>query len=75
MTVVDRAVQSFGAMGVSQDTPLAYMWAGNRTLRIADGPDEVHTDQLGRRELQRVKAIQTEFAKREAKEAEFMAKL
>ncbi|VVT57485.1 uncharacterized protein SAPINGB_P005719 [Magnusiomyces paraingens] len=75
LTVVDRAVQSFGAMGVSQDTPLAYMWAGNRTLRIADGPDEVHTDQLGRRELQRVKAIQTEFAKREAKEAEFMAKL
>jgi acyl-CoA dehydrogenase len=40
--VVDRAIQIFGAMGVSGDTPLAGMYLGARTLRIADGPDEVH---------------------------------
>ena len=40
--VVDRAIQVFGAKGVSSDTPLAGMWLGARTLRIADGPDEVH---------------------------------
>ncbi|RWR00404.1 hypothetical protein C8Q69DRAFT_484911 [Paecilomyces variotii] len=50
LTVIDRAVQAFGAAGVSQDTPLAYLWALIRTLRIADGPDEVHLQQLGRRE-------------------------
>lgn len=41
LAVVDRAVQAHGAMGVCQDTPLANMWAHMRTLRIADGPDEV----------------------------------
>jgi acyl-CoA dehydrogenase len=40
LEVIDRAVQAYGAMGVCQDTPLAYMWAHLRTLRIADGPDE-----------------------------------
>ena len=40
--VVDRAIQVHGAMGVSGDTPLAGMFTGARTLRIADGPDEVH---------------------------------
>jgi acyl-CoA dehydrogenase len=40
--VVDRAIQVHGAMGVSGDTPLAGMYLGARTLRIADGPDEVH---------------------------------
>ncbi|KAL4991168.1 hypothetical protein BDW68DRAFT_185146 [Aspergillus falconensis] len=50
MTVIDRAVQVYGAAGVSQDTPLAYLWAMVRTLRIADGPDEVHLQQLGKRE-------------------------
>ena len=40
--VVDRAIQVHGAMGVSGDTPLAGMYTGARTLRIADGPDEVH---------------------------------
>ena len=50
LTVIDRAVQAHGAMGVCQDTPLANMWAQIRTLRIADGPDEVHLAQLGRRE-------------------------
>ena len=50
LTVIDRAVQAHGAMGVCQDTPLANMWAQIRTLRIADGPDEVHLAQLGKRE-------------------------
>jgi acyl-CoA dehydrogenase len=50
LTVIDRAVQAYGAAGVSQDTPLAHLWAGIRTLRIADGPDEVHLQQMGRRE-------------------------
>ncbi|MFN0095015.1 MAG: acyl-CoA dehydrogenase family protein, partial [Dehalococcoidia bacterium] len=40
--VIDRAIQVHGAMGVSGDTPLAGMYTGARTLRIADGPDEVH---------------------------------
>jgi len=50
LTVIDRAVQTYGAMGVCQDTPLANMWAQIRTLRIADGPDEAHLAQMGRRE-------------------------
>lgn len=53
LTVIDRAVQSFGATGVCQDTPLASMWAAIRTLRLADGPDEVHLQQLGRNENKR----------------------
>ena len=53
LTVIDRAVQSFGGAGVSQDTPLANMWAGIRTLRLADGPDEVHLQQMGRDENKR----------------------
>ncbi len=40
--VIDRAIQVFGAAGVSQDTWLSYAYANQRTLRIADGPDEVH---------------------------------
>jgi len=52
--VFDRAIQSFGAEGISQDTPLAAWWAGLRTLRFADGPDEVHIQQIGQRELKRV---------------------
>ncbi|KAK1145804.1 hypothetical protein N8T08_004045 [Aspergillus melleus] len=50
LTVIDRAVQAYGAAGVCQDTPLANLWAMIRTLRIADGPDEVHLQQMGRRE-------------------------
>lgn len=53
LQVIDRAVQAFGAAGVCQDTPLANMWAGIRTLRIADGPDEVHLNQMGRNENKR----------------------
>ncbi|KAL2827917.1 acyl-CoA dehydrogenase/oxidase [Aspergillus pseudoustus] len=50
LSVIDRAVQAYGAAGVSQDTPLANLWALTRTLRIADGPDEVHLQQIGKRE-------------------------
>ena len=57
LTVIDRAVQSFGAAGICQDTPLANMWAQTRTLRIVDGPDEVHLQQLGKNENKRGKEI------------------
>ena len=49
--VIDKAIQAHGAMGLSQDTPLAKMAAGVRTLRIADGPDEVHIRSIARREI------------------------
>ncbi|MBS2964385.1 acyl-CoA dehydrogenase family protein [Actinocrinis puniceicyclus] len=49
--VLDRAVQAHGAAGVSQDFPLAALWAHARSLRFADGPDEVHRRSLARREL------------------------
>ena len=49
--VVDRAIQAFGAAGVSNDFGLGYMYKYARTLRIVDGPDEVHRHQLGRSEL------------------------
>jgi len=47
-TVLDRAIQIHGAGGVSQDFFLAHAYAGARTLRLADGPDQVHMMQLGR---------------------------
>ncbi|MGH8910741.1 MAG: acyl-CoA dehydrogenase family protein [Egibacteraceae bacterium] len=53
LNVVDRAIQAFGGAGVCQDTPLAEFWAHARTLRLADGPDEVHVASLARRELRR----------------------
>jgi len=49
--IIDRAIQVFGGAGVSQDTPLAELYAGVRSLRIADGPDEVHLSSLGRAQL------------------------
>lgn len=49
--VVDRAIQVHGGMGVCQDLPLAYMYAGVRTLRIADGPDIVHLETVAKTEL------------------------
>ena len=51
--VIDDAIQVHGGAGVSQDTPLAQLWVAARTLRLADGPDEVHRMSLGRRELAR----------------------
>ncbi|MET0624791.1 MAG: acyl-CoA dehydrogenase family protein [Pyrinomonadaceae bacterium] len=51
LRVIDRAVQAHGGAGVSEDFPLASMWANARTLRLADGPDEVHLEALARMEL------------------------
>jgi len=49
--VVDRAIQAFGAMGLSPDTPLAYLWTWGRALHLMDGPDEVHLRTVARHEL------------------------
>ncbi|MFF2304693.1 acyl-CoA dehydrogenase family protein [Streptomyces sp. NPDC058128] len=51
--IIDKAVQAHGAGGVSQDFPLAELWAAARTLKLADGPDEVHQRSLARRELKK----------------------
>jgi acyl-CoA dehydrogenase len=51
LRVLDRAIQAHGGAGVSQDTFLAAAWAGVRTLRLADGPDEVHTEAIAKLEL------------------------
>ncbi len=56
-TVIDRAIQVFGGAGVSDDWPLAQMYTHARTLRLVDGPDEVHKQQIARRELRRYEAF------------------
>jgi acyl-CoA dehydrogenase len=56
MDVLDRAIQVHGALGVSDDTPLALMWRQGRWLRLADGPDEVHKMVIAMRELKRARA-------------------
>ncbi|KAJ2448759.1 hypothetical protein EV183_005275 [Coemansia sp. RSA 2336] len=56
LKILDRAIQMHGAAGVGQDTPLADFWAGMRTLRIADGPDEVHTRQIAQLEIRQQNA-------------------
>lgn len=53
LRVIDRAIQVYGAAGVSQDFPLAALWTSQRTLRLADGPDEVHRRVVARAELAR----------------------
>jgi acyl-CoA dehydrogenase len=57
LRVIDRAIQSFGGAGVNADAGLAHAWASSRTLRLADGPDEVH----------RVTVAKVELAKRSHK--------
>ena len=52
--VIDWAIQAWGGAGVSGDTPLAYAYADQRTLRLADGPDEVHRQALTKLELARL---------------------
>jgi acyl-CoA dehydrogenase len=49
--IVDLAIQIHGGAGVSDDTPLAYLYANSRTLRLADGPDEVHLESLYKLEI------------------------
>lgn len=53
LRVIDRAIQAFGAAGVSSDFTLAAQWANSRTLRLADGPDEVHRNQIAKMELKK----------------------
>ncbi len=53
LKIIDRAIQMYGGTGVSQWTPLARMWASARTLRLADGPDEVHRMVVARQELRK----------------------
>ena len=53
LRIIDHAIQTHGAMGISQDTPLAAMYSWIRALRFADGPDEVHRQSIARRELRR----------------------
>jgi acyl-CoA dehydrogenase len=53
--VLDRAIQVFGAMGLTPDTPLAYFWTWGRALRFIDGPDEVHLRVVARNELAKAK--------------------
>ncbi|CAG9988202.1 unnamed protein product [Clonostachys byssicola] len=70
LRVLDDAIQLFGAAGVSQDTPLAYMWASARTMRLVDGPDEVHLLQLAKRETRRASVIRQKQARQETIMAE-----
>ncbi len=72
LTVIDRAVQSFGGAGISQDTPLAAMWANIRTLKFADGPDEVHLQQMGRNESKRGQAVTEKILAQKAKTEHLM---
>jgi len=71
--VVDRAMQSHGAEGLSQDTTLAKSWSWMRVLRIADGPDEVHIQQIGKEELKRAPALHRRTAEMKEREAKIDA--
>jgi acyl-CoA dehydrogenase len=53
--VVDRAMQVFGAMGLTSDTPLAFLWSWGRALRFIDGPDEVHLRVVAKREIRKTR--------------------
>lgn len=70
LKIIDDAIQAYGGAGVSQETPLANMWAHARTMRIVDGPDEVHLLQLGRNENKRGKACLAKIEAQKAKAAE-----
>ena len=62
LKVIDDAIQIHGGVGVSQDTPLAEMWSGQRTLRLADGPDAVHRMVVGRNEIKQYLAESSDVA-------------
>jgi len=59
-TVIDRAIQTFGGAGVTNDWPLANMYTKARTLHLVDGPDEVHLQQIARRELRAYESFRTQ---------------
>lgn len=63
LQVLDRAIQVHGGAGVSQDTFLAAAWANVRTLRLADGPDEVHTESVAKLELRKFAPAETQPGK------------
>jgi acyl-CoA dehydrogenase len=56
LRVLDRAIQAHGGAGVSDDFGLAFAWANSRTLRLADGPDEVHREDVAKLELRKYAA-------------------
>ncbi|WP_026695738.1 acyl-CoA dehydrogenase [Peribacillus kribbensis] len=60
LKVIDRAIQAFGGAGVSNDFTMAAQWANARTLRLADGPDEVHKAQIAKLELKKYRSIEAE---------------
>lgn len=62
LRVLDRAIQAHGGAGVSQDTFLAAAWANVRTLRLADGPDEVHTEAIAKLELRKFSSAEAQPA-------------
>ncbi|CAG8571275.1 11716_t:CDS:10 [Dentiscutata heterogama] len=64
LTVIDRSIQSHGAGGLCDDFPLASLYASGRTLKFADGPDEVHIQQVGKLELKRARKVKEEYEKR-----------
>jgi acyl-CoA dehydrogenase len=74
LDVIDRAIQAYGGAGVSQDTPLAAMYANGRTMRIVDGPDEVHLMQLGKNENKRGAAHKRRIEAQRSKGFELCAK-
>ncbi|GBC08077.1 hypothetical protein RclHR1_00790027 [Rhizophagus clarus] len=67
LEVLDRSIQAHGAGGLSEDFPLAAMYVGGRTLRFADGPDEVHIQQIGKLELRRAEKIRASNEKLKSK--------
>ncbi|MGW7410786.1 acyl-CoA dehydrogenase family protein, partial [Streptomyces sp. NPDC054833] len=62
LKIIDRAIQVHGAAGVTEDFPLAMMYAQLRTLRLADGPDEVHKRAIARHELRQYRSADTAVA-------------
>lgn len=67
LKVLDRSMQAHGAAGISQDTPLAHFYASARTLRYADGPDEVHRAQIGKVELRRAAEVAAKIKEQKEK--------
>lgn len=74
LSILDWGIQMFGAEGVSQDTVLARLYANSRTLRIADGPDEAHLNQLGRAEARKFPRVE-EYFRQQAADTERVAKM
>lgn len=74
LKVLDWAIQAYGGAGVSQETPLAMMYAHGRTMRLVDGPDEVHLQQMGRNENKRGPFVRSKMEWQKAKTAELASK-